>query len=506
MESGIIDIINNEDLGKTVDKKPIESESAFKSRHVISRRIIGKKGFLKEALLRGIKLLSLSFSLFTFLLILQKFYIVNAIANVPMPILFFGLIYATLIICFSRIYNSYLVGVYRISELICSQGLSNFFSVAIMYALMCVLSSEVFNPLPLMALLLIHTIWSMGWNFFANKIFIALYPPMKTAILYRKDEDLIKLKQVKRFSMKFDIQYYIRDPKESDDLYTAVKECSAIFMIGVDMELRNKIAEFGVKNKIRVYLAPQLGDVLVSGAKHMEMFSIPIFQICSSSLTPEYALIKRLFDLSASFLGLLVFCPIMIVTAVAIKLYDGGPVLYKQIRLTRNGCKFKILKFRSMCVDAEKDGVVRMACENDCRITPIGKIIRATRIDELPQLMNILVGQMSFVGPRPERPELALEYEQKISEFSLRLQVKAGLTGCAQVYGQYNTTPYEKLQMDLMYINNMSIIEDLKLIFATVKILFLPESTEGVAEGQTTAMDYENEADSTENRAETVEK
>ena len=146
-------------------------------------------------------------------------------------------------------------------------------------------------------------------------------------------------------------------------------------------------------------------------------------------------------------------------------------------------------KFRSMKVNAEKDGVARLAAENDDRITPVGKIIRAIRFDELPQLLNILRGDMTIVGPRPERPEIAEQYMQEMSAFSLRLQVKAGLTGYAQVYGRYNTEPSDKLKMDLMYINNMGIMEDLKLMFATVRILFMKDSTSGIGEGQTTAMD-----------------
>ena len=141
-----------------------------------------------------------------------------------------------------------------------------------------------------------------------------------------------------------------------------------------------------------------------------------------------------------------------------------------------------------MRVDAESDGVARLSAgDQDDRITPVGGVIRKVRIDELPQLFNILEGSMTIVGPRPERPEIAAQYEEKLPEFALRLQAKAGLTGMAQVYGKYNTTPYDKLKMDLMYIANSSILEDLQIMFATVKILFLPESTQGVEKGQTTA-------------------
>ena len=197
---------------------------------------------------------------------------------------------------------------------------------------------------------------------------------------------------------------------------------------------------------------------------------------------------KRTFDIVSAGLLFIVISPIFLVVALAIKMTDHGPVFYKQVRLTKDGWKFNVLKFRSMRVDAEKDGVARLSTgENDDRVTSVGKFIRKVRLDEIPQLLNIIKGDMSVVGPRPERPEIAKQYEEELPEFNLRLQAKAGLTGYAQVYGKYNTTPYNKLEMDLMYIANPSIFEDLKIIFATIKILFEAESTEGVVDGQATA-------------------
>lgn len=199
---------------------------------------------------------------------------------------------------------------------------------------------------------------------------------------------------------------------------------------------------------------------------------------------------KRAIDIVVSLIAAIILSPVFLITAIAIKATDHGPIFYKQVRLTKDGKEFKILKFRSMRVDAEKDGVARLSTgENDNRITSVGKIIRACRVDELPQLFNILKGDLSIVGPRPERPEIASQYYKEMPEFALRLQAKAGLTGYAQVYGKYNTTPYDKLTMDLMYIAHPSIVEDLKIMLSTVKILFLPESTEGVAENQITAME-----------------
>ena len=252
-----------------------------------------------------------------------------------------------------------------------------------------------------------------------------------------------------------------------------------------------------------MFVIPRIGDVIMSGARHMHMFHLPMLTVSRYMANPEYLLAKRIIDIIVSAFGLIVLSPILLVTAIAIKATDHGPVFYKQVRLTKNGREFNIFKFRSMRVDAEKDGVARLSTgDKDDRITPVGRIIRACRIDELPQLINLLKGDLSIVGPRPERPEIAAQYCEEMPEFNLRLQAKAGLTGYAQVYGKYNTTPYDKLVMDLMYIAHPSIIVDFKIMFATVKILFLPESTEGVVEGQATTVAENEVATAAEKKAE----
>ena len=220
----------------------------------------------------------------------------------------------------------------------------------------------------------------------------------------------------------------------------------------------------------------------------MHLFDTPIYLTREYALKIEQRIAKRMIDLICSVLLLVIASPFMLITAIAIKLYDGGPVLYKQIRCTMGQREFYIMKFRSMRVDAEKDGVARLASKNDSRITPIGKFIRATRIDELPQLLNIVRGDMSFIGPRPERPEIIAQYLEDMPEFAFRMKVKAGLAGYAQVYGKYNTTPYDKLKLDLTYIEQYSVWLDLKLMLLTLKILIKPESTEGVDSSQVTAI------------------
>lgn len=235
-------------------------------------------------------------------------------------------------------------------------------------------------------------------------------------------------------------------------------------------------------------MMPKIPDVLIKGSDQLHLFDTPILLTREYALTVGQRAAKRMIDIVCSLILLAIASPFMLFTAVLIKCYDAGPVFYKQIRCTRDGRKFSIIKFRSMRVDAEKDGVARLASKNDARITPIGRFIRAVRIDELPQLLNILKGDMSFIGPRPERPEIIEQYMKEMPEFAFRMKVKAGLAGYAQVYGKYNTTPYDKLKLDLTYVENYSVWLDLKLMLLTLKILIKPESTEGVEDTQVTAM------------------
>ena len=223
----------------------------------------------------------------------------------------------------------------------------------------------------------------------------------------------------------------------------------------------------------------KISDILIKGSDSIHLFDSPLFLMRNNGLTFEQRLVKRITDIVISLFVLIITSPLMLIVAAAIKLYDGGPVMFRQDRCTINGKVFSIHKFRSMIVDAEKDGKSIPATDGDPRITPVGNIIRKTRLDELPQMLDILAGNMSIVGPRPERVEHVKAYTEEIPEFSYRLKVKGGLTGFAQVYGKYNTTAYDKLKLDLMYIENYSFLMDIRLIFMTVKIMFMKESTEG---------------------------
>lgn len=396
-------------------------------------------------------------------------------------------IYLMLILILGRIYGVYRVGVSRIRHLLYAQGLTIFFSCAICYGAICVLMLRFVNPLPLLVLLVVQAVWCTVWCLLSNRIYFCLHSPQKTVVLYGTEDDLRVLDGIEYLDRKFTIIDQIAATGSREELQKALDGAEVAFLTGLSGDLRNELMKYCITRDIQCYFPPRVGDVLVSGAEHMQAFRIPLMRVQQAKPPVAYLAAKRAVDVVASLVGIVLTSPVMLATAIAIKAYDKGPVLYKQVRLTKDRKEFKVLKFRSMRADAEKDGVARLATENDVRITPVGRFIRKCRIDELPQLFNILKGDMTVVGPRPERPEIARQYEQEIPSFGLRLQVKAGLTGYAQVYGRYNTEPYDKLKMDLMYINRMSFPEDLRIMLATVKVLFMKESTEGIGEGCVTA-------------------
>lgn len=397
--------------------------------------------------------------------------------------------YMMLYMFFIRVYNGFHISVSRISEMIYSQILAVLISDGVIYLAICMLCFGFPNILPGLAVIGVQIVVAFLWSFIAHKTYFAFSPPRRSAVIYDAGDNFDQLINDYGLKKKFDVQLILRDDECINNL-DILHGMESVFISGIRSSKRNVILKYCIDNGIQVYLKPRVGDAILCGAYQTQLFHRAMLRADRYTPSPEYKFLKRLFDILISLVVLIIISPIMLITAMAIKLCDRGPVFYKQCRLTKDGKKFNVLKFRSMRVDAEKDGVARLSTgDKDDRITPVGRIIRKCRLDELPQLFNILGGSMSVVGPRPERPEIAAQYEEILPEFRLRLQVKAGLTGYAQVYGKYNSTPYDKLQMDLMYISNASVLKDLELMFATIKILFVSESTEGVDEGQLTAGD-----------------
>ncbi len=396
-------------------------------------------------------------------------------------------LFLILYIFYGNLYNGFLVSWNRISEMVYSQALAAVVSDFIMYIVIWLLTKYLPNPMPLLAAFICQVALAAIWFALANRWYFATFPPKKTAVIYDMRKGLEGLLREYGLEKKFDIQATVNIHDCLADI-EMLHDMDTVFLSGIHSRDRNIILKYCISSGISVYVIPRIGDVIMSGAQHRYICHLPMLQVGRYNPSPGYLFIKRLMDIVLSGLALLVLAPLLLITAMAVKLGDGGPVFYRQKRLTRDGKEFNILKFRSMRVDAEGDGVARLSTgAKDDRVTPVGKWIRKLRVDELPQLFCILAGSMTIVGPRPERPEIAAQYEKEMPEFRLRLQAKAGLTGYAQVYGKYNTIPYDKLQLDLMYIAKPSILEDLRIMFATVRILFLPESTEGIAEGQITA-------------------
>ncbi len=396
-------------------------------------------------------------------------------------------LYGVVLLLLTRVYRGFEVGNLERLELFASHALSQLITNVIFYVLSFFLCERLVSPLPLLGLQGLEMLLLLLWVHLADAVYWKYTERESLAVFYRDEADLARLAHLDGFLRRFTLMRTVALADYSPRLVGDLAEADTVLLIGVEANVRNGVLKDCVAEGLPAYVLPKTGDILLRGAS-MELVSGEILLRANRAApAPEYLACKRAFDVFASLLAIVLTSPVMLVTALAIKCEDGGPVFYRQVRLTKDRREFSILKFRSMRTDAEKDGKARLASENDDRITRVGRFIRACRIDELPQLFNILRGDMTIVGPRPERPEIAAQYEADLPAFALRLQVKAGLTGYAQIYGRYNSEPYEKLQMDLMYINNMSVLEDLKLMFGTVRILFLKESTSGVTNGQMTA-------------------
>lgn len=409
-------------------------------------------------------------------------------------------IYLALTCVLGGVYGGYQIGRLSVGESVYSTAVAQVFVVFFQYLILCVITGGILNPLMMLVLLILNILVGYVWALLTKKLYCSLFPARVTYIIYQDSESYREVEPLYDMNWKFFIQGALDLSEGLDCILEKISRVDAVFLCGLHSSNRNAVLKYCIDRGIQVYIRPKIGDLLISGSSQMQLMNMPILHCGRNRTSMLYQCIKRLMDIIMSGLTLLVISPVMLLVAIAIRCYDGGPAFYKQVRLTKDGRHFEILKFRSMRVDAEKDGVARLATEGDTRITPIGRFIRKVRLDELPQLINILKGDMSIVGPRPERPEIAAQYEEDMPEFSLRLQVKAGLTGYAQVYGKYNTRPYDKLQMDLLYVANQSILLDLKIIFVTVKVLFMPESTQGIEAGQLTASGKSEKRNTTINK------
>lgn len=398
-------------------------------------------------------------------------------------------LYGLILFFFSNMYGGLKIGQLRRIEVMLSQYLSLFLTNLIEYIIISLLAFRFVSPAWMVGLMLVEMIVSTVWNIIVIHIYNRIFQPWKLLLIYEGEHSALDLvDKVETRRDKYAIYDAINIDEGMDAVADRIREFQAVIIGDISAVKRNDMLKYCYANRIRAYVVPKLSDIILMGGDRIHIFDTPFILAKGYTMSFDRRFFKRFLDLVIAVPLLILTSWLMLLVAVIIKLSDGGPVFYRQIRLTENDREFEIFKFRSMVVDAEKDGIARLAEENDSRVTPIGRLIRASRIDELPQLFNILRGDMSFVGPRPERPEIAKQYMKEMPEFQFRTRVKAGLTGYAQVYGKYNTTPYDKLKLDLFYIENYSIWIDIKLILMTVKTILKKSAADGVADGQTTAM------------------
>jgi len=390
-----------------------------------------------------------------------------------------GLMFSISGISFIRLYGGFAVGKKKSKEVTYSVFLASMMTDFVTYILFCIMVKQILNLGTLFTILIVHYLTAFIFARFGNYVYFKINPPEKCVIFY--DPEVTPLDSYLAKIGKYKKQYRITeivDYHQDLNYHPIVRRNDSVFLFDIPMKEKSELIDYCYKRSKNIYSLPEVSDIIINHSHQVMLDDTALLATTQSELTFEQRIIKRLVDVVLSAIGLVVASPIMLFEAIAIKLEDGGPILFKQDRITKNGKMFKVLKFRTMIVDADKAGY-RPAADHDDRITKVGRVLRKLRIDELPQLVNIFWGDMSIVGPRPERIEHVEKYVEMYPEFKYRHRVKAGLTGLAQIVGKYNTSPKDKLMLDLMYIEKYSIWLDFKLMFQTLNVLFKSDSTEG---------------------------
>lgn len=401
-------------------------------------------------------------------------------------------LYALMLFIFGRVLGGFRAGSSRVLEGVYTHVLVVLCTNAVYYLQLCLIGKWRFmsNLLPMALMTAADVAVVVLWVLLTRWGYVKLYPPRKLLLVYGKYNPDQLIRKMTSRADKYDIQEAVSVDVGMEEIKDKICHYHNVLLMDIPDEIRNTLLKFCFEQDIRCYSVPKISDIMIKSASEIHLFDTSLLLFRNFGLSIEQRIAKRTFDIFLSLVAIVVSAPVMLIIALCIKLYDGGPVLFTQQRLTENGRVFNLYKFRSMRV-READEVYCLTRKNDDRVTPVGRVLRNIHFDELPQIFNILKGDMSFVGPRPECPELARHYGEVVPEFDYRLKVKAGLTGFAQVYGKYNTTPYDKLKLDLTYIEKYSFLLDLKLLILTFKILFQKENTEGIESWQTNAASRE---------------
>lgn len=376
--------------------------------------------------------------------------------------------------------DSFNFGNLKFSDIALSQCISVLIVNFITYLQICLILTDMTTPIPMLELTGIDFIVCVVWSWIAKKT-SRKYCRVDDALLIFGSAQALALKEKMDSRQElYNVTEVVSADEPEEAVCGAIDRHEALILNDVPAEMRNDILKYAFGKNKMIFMVPKITDIIMKGTAEISSFDTPLVKVRNEGLLPLEGFVKRAFDIVLSSVLLFLLSPAFLIITLLIKAEDGGPVFYRQKRLTLNDRIFEILKFRSMVADAEKLTGAVLAEKDDPRITKVGRILRACRLDELPQLINIFLGDMSFVGPRPERPELAADIIKDTPEFAFRTKVKGGLTGYAQVYGKYSTTNYDKLRLDLIYIENYSLLLDLKLLFMTPQILFRREASEGI--------------------------
>ena len=387
------------------------------------------------------------------------------------------LIYTVLTALVFKVYRCMRFGYLRQTDSVCCQIIGICIVNAITYLQISAIGRGFMAMLPMLWLTAADAGTVILWTALVSRLYIRLHPPRRLIVVYGSAQAASLVMKMSSRVDKYMICESIDCAVGMPQIAKAVSGFDGVILCDLPPSLRDALLSFCCGNHIRTYTVPEIPDILLRGGEELRLFDTPLILCRNTGLSLTQQAVKRCFDICASVLLLVLLSPLLIVCAAAVYLEDGGAILYRQQRLTKGGKVFEMLKFRSMTPDAESDGQAVLSGVLDGRVTRVGTVLRRYRLDELPQLIHVLRGEMSLVGPRPERPVLAAVYERQYPEFAYRLQVKAGLTGYAQVFGVYDTRPIDKLKMDLLYIAQYSFLLDIRILMMTLKTVLLPASS-----------------------------
>lgn len=377
-------------------------------------------------------------------------------------------------------YDGFKIGTTGLRELQFSHIISLFITNILTFIVFSLVGKAILPILPFLIMMGFQIIACFIYTSFNDNIYHRLYPSRESVIIYSGHNSWDA--QVAQKFVSSRQHYTVKAICSEDEGFEAIRsqidKYHTCIIGALSTDLRARIIDYCYQVRKQIFIIPSIEDIIINNSQTVQIGDSLVYRVKNQKLSLEQLMLKRAFDIVFSAIFLIITSPIILISALAIKLYDRGPVFFKQRRLTRNAEPFDILKFRTMIVDAEKDGA-QYTIENDTRITPVGNFLRRTRIDEIPQFINVLKGEMSVVGPRAERIENYEAYCAQMPEFIYRTKVKAGITGYSQVYGKYNTSFEDKARMDIHYIEKFSLLNDIKLILATAKVVFIGEATEG---------------------------